>query len=130
MRRLFILALLLTFTTTVFSQIFVNKTDLNKRAVKYVEVWEKYNKETKKFFAMADYGQQEDGADVKGMLFTMTNDEGAILEFNGIMDVVNYMARNGWEIYYIKTVDKYESYIMRRTDEDAMTVKQQFSTTN
>ena len=119
------LLLFLIFSSTAYSQVFVNKKDINKRVVNYVEVWEKYNKETDKFFAMVDYGQIDDKRDSEGLLLKMTNDKGQILEFNGIIDIVNYMSRNGWEVLHVKTIDKYESYIMKRKN-DAM--NQQLST--
>jgi len=101
-------------STTAFSQVIINKKDINNRAVNYVEVWEKYNKETEKFFAMVDYGQLDDKKDSEGVNLKMTNDQGQYLEFNGIIDIINYMARNGWEVLHVKTIDKYESYVMKR----------------
>jgi len=127
--RLFIALFFLAISSPAFSQIFVNKLDVNKRSVQYVEVWEKYNKDTQKFFAMVDYGQEDDKQDAAGTMLKMTNEEGQMLEFNGVIDIVNYMARNGWEVFHIKTIDKYESYVMRRKD-NTVQAKQQFSTTN
>ncbi len=124
--RFIVLCCFLFISSTAFSQILVNKKDINKRAVNYLEVWEKYNKETEKFFAMVDYGQLDDKNDSAGMNLKMTNDQGQYLEFNGIIDIINYMARNGWEVLHVKTIDKYESYVMKRKD-DMMTP--QLSTT-
>ena len=123
--RITVLLLFLIFSSTAYSQVFVNKKDINKRLVNYVEVWEKYNKETEKFFAMVDYGQVDDKSDSKGMLLRMTNDQGQLLEFNGIIDIVNYMGRNGWEVLHVKTIDNYESFIMKRKSD---IMNQQLST--
>jgi len=127
--RIIICLFFLACTSTAFSQVFVNKQDVNKRSIQYVEVWEKYNKDTQKFFAMVDYGQEDDKSDASGNMLMMTNDEGQTLEFNGIIDIINYMARNGWQVLHIKTIDKYESFVMHRKDE-VMQAKQQLSTTN
>lgn len=115
--RFTILCCFLFLSSTAFSQILVNKKDINKRAINYAEVWEKYNKETGKFFAMVDYGQVDDKKDTEGMNLKMTNDQGQYLEFNGIIDIINYMGRNGWEVLHVKTIDKYESYVMKRKND-------------
>ncbi len=102
------------------AQIYVNKVDVNSRPVQYVEVWEKFNKENGKFFAMLDYGQQDDLKDRAGKLLFVTNQEGQYLEFNSMVDALNFMYRNGWEVMHAKASAKVQSYIMKKRNDFVM----------
>lgn len=114
MRYCFLLFILVA-TTSASAQIFVNKTDVNLRPVQYIEVWEKYTKgDNNTVFAMLDYGQQDDLNDREGKMLHVTNKDGQYLEFNSMVDVLNFMFRNGWEVLHSKTTAKVQSYILKK----------------
>lgn len=104
-------------STFSYAQVFVNKIDINNRYLQYVEVWEKPISDAGKYFAMVDYGQMNDSkGDKAGDALILTNAKGKKMEFNGIVDALNYMYRNGWEVLQPKNIDGYESFIMKRRD--------------
>ncbi|MEM9920793.1 MAG: hypothetical protein AAF990_22025 [Bacteroidota bacterium] len=116
MRNLLILAFL-AFVSVSNAQIYVNKVNINDRDLQYVEVWEKYDNDKKRFMGLLDYGQYDDRKNDKdGKMLRITNEEGLAIEFNGIVHVLNFMYRNGWEVMHVKAVDNYESFIMKRKD--------------
>jgi len=107
-----ILPLLLLVSTISFGQIYVGKSDINTRYLQYIEIWDKPIKSIGKSYALVDYGQMSD--DDNKTSWTISNRNGAPLEFNGIVDVLNYMYRNGWEIVHNKNTEGYDSYLMKR----------------
>lgn len=107
-----ILPLLLLVSTISFGQIFVGKADINTRHLQYIEIWDKPIKSIGKSYALVDYGQMSDN-DNK-VSWRISNRNGAPIEFNGVVDVLNYMYRNGWEIMHNKSTEGYESYLMKR----------------
>lgn len=113
MKNLFLL-LCLGFSTSLFSQVYVGNVNINERKVQYLEVWEKYNKDSDRFYAMVDYGQQDNREDKSGVKLRMTNPGGQDLEFNGIVNILNFLHTNGWDVLHVKTIGDYESFIMTR----------------
>jgi len=107
-----ILPLFLLLSTMSFGQIYVGKADINTRHLQYIEIWDKPIKSIGKSYALVDYGQMSEDNDKNS--WAIANRNGAPLEFNGIVDVLNYMYRNGWEIMHNKSTDGYESYLMKR----------------
>lgn len=107
-----ILPFLLLLSTISFGQIFVGKSDINTRPLQYIEIWDKPIKSIGKSYALVDYGQKTDENNKDS--WRVSNRNGAPIEFNGIVDVLNYMHRNGWEIVHNKSTDGYESYLMKR----------------
>ena len=104
-------------STLGYSQVFVNKIDINNRYLQYVEVWEKPMSDDAKYYAMVDYGQMNDTKeDTDGNALILTNAKGKKMEFNGIVDALNFMYRNGWEVLQPKNIDGYESFIMKRRE--------------
>lgn len=97
------------------AQVMVGKTDINSRYIQYVEIWDKPIKASDKAMAMVDFGQNspEDSKDKTGA-WAITNRTGQAMEFNGVVDILNYMYRNGWEVMSSKSIDGYESYFMKR----------------
>ncbi len=110
----YLLLLFLAFSSNAFAQVFVDNTNVNDRKVQYLEIWEKYNKDTDRFWAMIDYGQLDDREDKSGKPLMMTSSSGQPLEFNGIVNILNFMYTNGWEVLHVKSVGEYESFIMHR----------------
>ncbi|MEO1516634.1 MAG: hypothetical protein AAFV95_16525 [Bacteroidota bacterium] len=116
MRNLLILAFL-CFITAANAQVYVNKVNINDRDLQYVEVWEKFDNDKKRYMGLVDYGQYDDRKnDKEGKMLRITNQEGIAIEFNGIMHILNFMHRNGWEVMNVKAVDDYESYVMKRKE--------------
>ncbi len=113
MKNLLLLCFL-GFASNTFAQVFVDKTNINDQKIQYLEIWEKYNKDTDRFWAMVDYGQQDDREDKSGTQLKLSSKSGQGLEFNGIVNILNYMFTNGWEVLHVKTVGDYESFIMHR----------------
>ncbi|MFT4667865.1 MAG: hypothetical protein ACI9XB_004839 [Gammaproteobacteria bacterium] len=112
--RFFFFFLLFAAVLPASAQVFVNKVDVNSRPVQYVEIWEKFNKENGKILTMLDYGQQDDLKDRAGKLLFVTNQKGQYLEFNSMVDALNFMFRNGWEVMHAKTSAKVQSYILKK----------------
>ncbi len=97
------------------AQVYVNKVNVSAKSVAYIEVWEKYDEDRGSYVALVDYGQNDDRKlDKKGEMLRITNEKGAVIDFNGIMHVLNYLHKQGWEIMHIKSLGKFESYVMRR----------------
>ncbi|MFT7453249.1 MAG: hypothetical protein ACI9VN_003987, partial [Patescibacteria group bacterium] len=67
-----------------------------------------------KILTMLDYGQQDDLKDRAGKLLFVTNQKGQYLEFNSMVDALNFMFRNGWEVMHAKTSAKVQSYILKK----------------
>lgn len=109
-----ILPILLMVSTISYSQVFVGKVDINQRYLQYVEVWEKPIEANNKFYLMVDYGQMDDPEDSRGQSYILNNRKGFVMEFNSIVESLNYMYRNGWEVLSAKNIDGYESFIMKR----------------
>ncbi len=119
MRTIFTIAFL---SICFFSnaQISVNKVSLNSPSVNYIEVWEKYDKVTDKYFAMVDFGQADDLEDEKGTNLLMTHKSGEPMHFNSAMNILNFMYTNGWELVQIKSMNDYESYMLKRKEKSKM----------
>ncbi|MEM8908497.1 MAG: hypothetical protein AAGD05_11670 [Bacteroidota bacterium] len=116
MKNLLLLFFLL-WTTLAPAQVYVGQVDINKRYVQYVEIWEKPIDNSDRFYALVDYGQVDNSKDDKmGINLIISNMKGARMEFNGIIDVLNYMYRNGWEVLQVKNLDGYESYVLERRE--------------
>ncbi|MEO1627517.1 MAG: hypothetical protein AAFV25_20365, partial [Bacteroidota bacterium] len=78
---------------------------------------EKFDNDKKRYMGLVDYGQYDDRKnDKEGKMLRITNQEGIAIEFNGIMHILNFMHRNGWEVMNVKAVDDYESYVMKRKE--------------
>ena len=115
MNKLLIFCILLT-GVSVQAQVFVNKVNVSAESIAYLEVWEKYDEQRQSYVAMVDYGQKDDrNTDKEGYRLRITNEKGAVLDFNGIVHIINYLHKQGWELFHVKTLGKYESYIMRRS---------------
>ena len=113
MKNLLLLIFMLIATGT-FAQVYVDKINLTDRKVQYIEVWEKFNKETNRFLGMVDFGQQDDWDDRSGSKLRITNAGGQEMEFNGIINILNFLHANGFELVNVKTIDNYDSYLMKR----------------
>ena len=113
MKKLLLPVFLMVYTLS-FSQVFVGNVDINQRYLQYVEVWEKPIDNNEKFHLMVDYGQMNDKNDIRGLTFVLNNRKGLSMEFNSIIDGLNYMYRNGWEVMSAKNIDGYESFILKR----------------
>ena len=111
-----ILPALLMISTISFSQVFIGKVDINQRYLQYLEVWEKPIASNGKLNLMVDFGQEDTPDDSRGQAFVLNNRKGLVMEFNSIIDGLNYMYRNGWEVLNSKNIDGYESFIMKRRD--------------
>lgn len=113
-----LLFIFLVAATSIQAQIFVDKVNINNQNVQYLEVWEKYDGESQKYLALADYGQFDDRKnDKEGEMLRLTNEEGVALEFNGEIHILNFLYYNGWEVMQVKTMERYDSYIMVRRDQ-------------
>lgn len=112
MKKLIFPILFLMVGMTAGAQVMVGKTDINTRYVQYVEVWDKPAKTDGKYLAMVDYGQATQDDAVTN--WAVNNMNGQPMEFNGVIDMLNFMYRNGWEVMTTKTTEGYESYFMKR----------------
>jgi hypothetical protein len=115
MKKLFFFAGFLI-SNWCMGQIYVNHKNLSTSTEQYVEVWEKYNSASGKFYAMVDYGQdileEEGGARLK-----IHDPNKNFLQFNNTIAILNFLHRNGWELIQIKKTANIESYLMQRRKE-------------
>ena len=95
------------------AQIYVNQIDVNKFDYQYLELWEHYNKQTGKFYAMVDYGQDAPKSSL-GESYKVNEKNGDVKKFNGTISMLNFMHKNGWEMVGIKTTGEINSYILKR----------------
>ena len=49
---------------------------------------------------------------------------------NGIVNILNFMYTNGWEVLHVKTIGDYESFIMRRRHPHRDNVHKETATKN
>ncbi len=98
------------------AQVYVNQKNLSNSNEQYIEVWEKYNQASGKFYAMVDYGQdiidENDGVRLK-----IHGPQNNFLQFNNTVAILNYMHLNGWELIQVKKTADIESYLMQRRRE-------------
>ncbi len=106
------------------AQIFVNQQNMNSSTNQYIEVWEKFNRGSGKFYVMVDYGQDSHANKERGKL-KMHNNKGGVLEFNSTAAILNYFYKNGWELALMKDTDDFESYILQRRANFLMPKQQQ-----
>ena len=102
-----------SFSGSVFSQVFVNETDINKLDIKYCElrVGQPLNPTKVKIFV--DYGQ---AFSIKRQNI-MTPDK-KVVKFNSPMHALNFMDQNGWSYEEQVAVQTGETttykYLMRK----------------
>jgi len=77
-------------------------------------LWEHFNKQSGKFYAMVDYGQDAPKSS-QGENYKVTEKNGEPKKFNGTIAMLNFLYKNGWELVRIKTTGEISSYIMKRT---------------
>jgi len=112
-----ILPIFICLATFCNAQVYVGQVDINKRYIQYLEIWEKPIDDSNRFYALVDYGQVDNSKEDKlGINLIISNMKGAKMEFNGVIDVLNYMYRNGWKVMNVKSIDGYESYVMQRRE--------------
>ncbi len=97
------------------AQIYANKKNINDTGYQYIEIWEKYNKDSGKYLVMVDYGQHLESDEGSGHL-KMHDNKGAVLQFNSIIAILNFFYLNGWELAELKTTSDIASYILKRRD--------------
>ncbi len=100
------------------AQVFVNNIDVNKFDYQYLEMWEHYNKQNGKCYALVDYGQITSNSGDREN-FKVNHLNGSPMEFNSIVSIFNFLHKNGWELVAIKTTGEIDSYIMKRVSEMA-----------
>lgn len=98
------------------AQVYVNNIDVNKFDYAYVEMWEHYNKQNGKYYALVDYGQVTTTTSNREN-FRVNHLNGGPMEFNSIVSILNFLHKNGWELVSIKTTGEIDSYIMKRISE-------------
>ena len=112
MKNLFLLLFIL-FVYAGSAQVYVNQIELGTSGKQYIEVWEKYNNNTEKFYAMVDYGQ----VSVKGQnaqTMMIHDAKNNFLQFNNIIAILNYLYLNGWELHHVNQNDGISSYLLNR----------------
>ncbi len=114
MRNIFC-ALVMICPMLLSAQVMVNGVNINNKDLEFIEVWDNFNEATNEFNAMIDYGQHDDlKKDKKGNKLKITEGK-SFKGFNSVMEMVNFMYANGWEMYHVKKLGGYEeSYIMRK----------------
>ncbi len=95
------------------AQVYVNNIDVNKFDYQYLEMWEHYNKENGKFYALIDYGQMT-GNGGNSVNNRVNHLNGGPMEFNSIVAILNFLYKNGWELVTIKTTGEIDSFMMKR----------------
>ena len=106
-----------SFLTAIQAQIFVDKVNVNAKSIAYLEVWEKFDEDRGSYVAMVDFGQKDDRkADKHGAKLRITNEKGAVIDFNGVIHILNYLDKQGWEVLHVKSLGKFHSYIMHRKE--------------
>lgn len=113
MKNTFIAVLMLA-TSYCSAQVYVNQIDVNKFDYQYLEVWEHYNKQSEKFYAMIDYGQDAPRSS-QGESYKVNEMNGEPKKFNSTISILNFLHKNGWEIVGIKKTGEISSYIMKRS---------------
>ena len=96
-KLIFLLAFL---PTALFSQVYVDKYDINSdEQIHYCEVTYWYYT-AKKNGVCFDYGQKLNRKGLAGTARTRVfgNDKKEVF-FNGMIDIMNFMTNNGWEIF-------------------------------
>jgi chloramphenicol O-acetyltransferase len=108
-----LIAVLILVANFCAAQVFVNQIDVNKFDYQYLEMWEHYNKQTGKFNALIDYGQNVQKSNNNESI-RMNQQNGEPMTFNSIIAILNFLHKNGWELVTIKSTGEFDSFIMRR----------------
>ena len=108
-----LIAVLMFVSNYCTAQIYVNQIDVNKFDYQYLELWEHFNKQSGKFYAMVDYGQNATKSD-QGGSYKVGERNGEPKKFNSSIAILNFMYKNGWELDGIKTTGDISSYILKR----------------
>lgn len=106
-----ILLLLISFSFSARSQILVDNVNINKiDRIEYVElITSQYFKIVEKqkdvpiVRAVIDYGQKFSLSDDQ----FFQDEKGNLINFRSLMDALNFMTRNGWEIVNVYSVSQY-----------------------
>lgn len=94
MKRI-ILPLLILYSLQGFGQVFVNDVNINELDIKYCQLFGFDTSPVgKKSLVMVDYGQK--GEFTKSQ--SIKDSEGKDIDFNGMIDALNFMYKNGWEL--------------------------------
>jgi len=107
------------FALNLQAQVFVAKKNINVLKIQYIEVWDKFQGTEGVYYAMVDYGQKDDPTDLEGHQLRITSKKGSTSRFNSIVEILNFLDENGWELIQIREIGKYESsYLMRKKKSD------------
>ena len=113
------------------AQVFVNKKNINLLEIQYIEVWDKFQGAEDVYFAMVDYGQKDDATDLEGHALRITSKKGSTSRFNSMVEILNFLHQNGWELVQVKEIGKYESsYLMRKKTSDINSLVDRSSISN
>lgn len=127
MKKLFLFMFIITSNWCV-AQVYVNQKNLSNSNEQYIEVWEKYNQASGKFYAMVDYGQdimdKNDGVRLK-----IHGPQNKFLQFNNTVAILNYLHLNGWELIEVKKTADVDSYLMQRRKEFVSPRREQVNST-
>ncbi len=108
-----LIAVLILVANYCTAQIYVNQIDVNKFDYQYLELWEHFNKQSGKFYAMVDYGQDAPKSS-HSESYKVDERNGEPKKFNSTIAMLNFMYKNGWELVGIKTTGDISSYILKR----------------
>ena len=95
MKRTFVLLILtVVLGCFAYSQVIVNGIDINKEDITYCELVGYSKLLSKKVTVAIDYGQHKK---FLGKIQKITNEKGKAISFNGMIDALNFMEKNGWK---------------------------------
>lgn len=94
----------------------VNDVKLSDLKEEYIEVTEYRRLMGDKTFIAVDYGQKKDANNFREMV--VRDDKGKYLEYNSVIDFVNKMKPNGYELFQVYTLGNNEAsfpkYVLKR----------------
>ena len=118
-KTLMLLFVLVSSTQLAQSQVLISGKDINQLDIQYCIV-EVYNHSLKREVnAEINYGQRL----VNARMTKIENRDGSIKRFNSLVDVLNFMYKNGWEyVEHVREGDEYarDQYFMKRMPTNAI----------
>jgi hypothetical protein len=96
MKKLFLLVcVLVLFVFSAHAGVIVNDKDINEMDISYCQLLAKSKMLSKKVKIVVDYGQKQK---LMGKSQKIMGSDGKAKEFYSVVDALNFMDKNGWEL--------------------------------
>lgn len=122
MKEILIFLFGMLYMIDVNAQVIVDGTDINRLDIRYIQVSIAPNAINKNVRVEIDFGQERAGQNPGVFTSKISNAQGETLRFSSVMEVINFLDKNDWEVEDFSTNLEFNSvenkvvyfYLMRR----------------